>query len=70
MPNEHTAKKQPNRYQAIIDRVFRDHYVSNVTEFEFTRDEFVAIAASLLPRASNGSLRAQGGHAIDLSRYD
>jgi len=47
MPDEHAAEKQPNRYQAIIERVFRDHYASNVTEFEFTRDEFVAIAVSL-----------------------
>lgn len=47
MPDEHPAERQPNRYQAIIERVFRDHYVPNVTEFEFTRDEFVAIAASL-----------------------
>lgn len=41
------AKRQPNRYQAIIARVFADHYLKSATEFEFTRDEFVAIAESL-----------------------
>jgi len=39
--------KQPNRYQAIISRVFTDHYTSESTEFEFTRDEFEDIAKSL-----------------------
>ena len=41
------AARQPNRYQAIIARVFADHYSKGATEFEFTRDEFVAIAGSL-----------------------
>ena len=36
-----------NRYQAIIARVFSDHYLPGVGEFEFTRDEFLAIAKSL-----------------------
>lgn len=39
--------KQPNRYQAIITRVFSDHYTPTAVEFEFTRDEFVDIATSL-----------------------
>ena len=39
--------RQPNRYRAIIARVFKNHHVNDVTEFEFTRDEFVAIAKKL-----------------------
>jgi hypothetical protein len=46
MPEE-KSKRQPNRYQAIIARVFTDHHNEGVKEFEFTRDEFVAIAESL-----------------------
>jgi len=47
MPSKHRAERQPNRYQSIINRVFHAHYSKNVTEFEFTRDEFVASAQSL-----------------------
>jgi hypothetical protein len=39
--------RKANRYQAIISRVFFDHYEKDKTEFEFSRDEFVAIAADL-----------------------
>jgi len=39
--------RQPNRYRAIIARVFEHHYTKGATEFEFSRDEFVAIATSL-----------------------
>jgi hypothetical protein len=46
MPDKN-AERQPNRYQAIIARVFADHYSKGATEFEFARDEFVAIAESL-----------------------
>jgi hypothetical protein len=46
MSDEQT-KRHPNRYQAIIARVFSDHHTDGVTEFEFTRDEFVAIAETL-----------------------
>jgi len=46
MPDEKNGRL-PNRYQAIIARVFADHHVEDATEFEFTRDEFVAIAESL-----------------------
>ena len=46
MPDKKT-ERQPNRYQAIIARVFADHYTKGAGEFEFTRDEFVAIAESL-----------------------
>ena len=40
-------QKQLNRYQAIILRVFTDHYTPTAVEFEFTREEFVGIAKSL-----------------------
>lgn len=39
--------KQLNRYQAIISRVFSNHFSPSRTEFEFTRAEFVDIAHSL-----------------------
>jgi len=44
---EASNRRKPNRYQAIIARVFANHGGSQVSEFEFTRDEFVAIAISL-----------------------
>lgn len=40
-------RRQPNRYHVIIERVFSDHHFKNATEFEFTREEFVSIAATL-----------------------
>lgn len=46
MPDDKAGRK-PNRYQAIIARVFADHYSKGATEFEFTRDVFAAIAESL-----------------------
>jgi len=46
MPDKQNGRK-PNRYQAIIAMVFANHHAGNVTEFEFTRDEFVAIAEAL-----------------------
>jgi len=48
-------ERQPNRYQAIIARVFADHYIKGASEFEFTREEFIAIAELLkikLPKNS------------------
>lgn len=39
--------KRLNRYQAIIATVFGNHYRHGVTEFEFTRYEFVEIAEKL-----------------------
>ena len=41
---DHNAKRPLNRYQNIIAKLFANHYETNVTEFEFTRDEFVAVA--------------------------
>jgi hypothetical protein len=46
MPSK-KAKRPLNRYQAIVSRVFTDHYAKGESEFEFTRDEFVAIAKAL-----------------------
>ncbi|RSZ56861.1 endonuclease [Massilia atriviolacea] len=46
MPNSKPSKKL-NRYQAIIARVFSDHYTESAVEFEFTRDEIEHIAHSL-----------------------
>jgi hypothetical protein len=40
-------QRQPNRYQVIILRLFENHYVKGLTEFEFTRSEFVNIAKTL-----------------------
>lgn len=44
---ERGSKPKLNRYQAIIATVFAKHHTSQTMEFEFTRDEFVAIATSL-----------------------
>ena len=41
------AAKTPNRYSAIIARVFAIHYRRKGEAFEFTRDEFAGIAAEL-----------------------
>lgn len=41
------TKKKPNRYSAIIGTIFKNHYKTGKTEFEFSRDEFVEIARSL-----------------------
>ena len=40
-------QRQPNRYQVIILRLFENHYIEGITEFEFTRSEFVSIAKTL-----------------------
>lgn len=43
------AKKQrnPNRYSAIIERIFFAHYSSNTMQFEFSRTEIVTAAEEL-----------------------
>ena len=46
MPKEVLIKK-PNRYGAIIERVFDQHFKKGLKEFEFTREEF-AEAATIL----------------------
>jgi hypothetical protein len=43
-----TTKAAPkNRYSAIIEKVFTNHHVKNIDEFEFSREEFVVIAEKL-----------------------
>lgn len=39
--------KRRNLYQDIIERVFSNHRQNDEDEFEFTRDEFVSVAAEL-----------------------
>jgi hypothetical protein len=41
------APKKPNRYSAIIGAVFKHHYKKGMTQFEFSREEFVKTAESL-----------------------
>lgn len=41
------GKKAQNRYAAIIERVFLNHFRTGLREFEFTRDEFEQVAAHL-----------------------
>jgi hypothetical protein len=45
MPKE--KQREPNLYEAIILRLFEDHYTQGMTEFEFTRNEVVSIAEVL-----------------------
>ena len=45
--NPGAGSGKPNRYSAIIGRIFRDHHKLGTTQFEFSRDEFVDIAHSL-----------------------
>ncbi|WP_277812151.1 hypothetical protein [Chromohalobacter canadensis] len=46
MSDEKKSRK-PNRYTAIIQRIFDDHYVNGDREFEFERDEAHPIADEL-----------------------
>src|SRR5579883_2158474 len=45
--DETAAPKKLNRYSAIIATIFRKHYKSGKTQFEFTREEFVETAQAL-----------------------
>jgi hypothetical protein len=46
--------REASRYQRIIERVFANHYRPEEAEFEFTRDEFVAVASLLgIPPVKN-----------------
>lgn len=56
--------REPNRYQAIIARVFELHYSSGLTEFDFSRDEFIEIAKTL-----NIALPKNPGDLIYSFRY-
>ena len=46
MPNSRSAR-QPNRYSAIIERIFINHFKRGLKEFEFSRDELSDAAAAL-----------------------
>lgn len=39
--------RKPNRYQVIISRIFSNHFSAGVNEFEFDRNEIVAVSLSL-----------------------
>lgn len=45
--SEEKIARQPNRYQAIIARLFADNYSKGVAEFEFMRDDIALIASAL-----------------------
>jgi hypothetical protein len=63
MPKKNTPRS-PSRYHAIIARVFANHYEDGIESFEFTRDEFVAIATDL-----GITLPKNLGDAIYSARY-
>lgn len=44
---DENRERLPNRYQTIVARIFANHRSDDATEFEFTRDEFVAVAEAL-----------------------
>lgn len=46
-PQPSNGSKSPNRYAAIIERVFHNHYLPGVDSFEFTREELAAVASEL-----------------------
>lgn len=45
--DEDASSSGLNRYAAIIERVFHNHYSAGVELFDFTRDEIVGVAAEL-----------------------
>ena len=48
MPREQAeGESRSNRYQAIIERIFFNHYKPGRTEFEFEREEIVAVGRKL-----------------------
>src|SRR5438128_2677627 len=47
MPNAPMRESKPNRYQALISRIFHDHYKEGLTQFEFERNELQSIAKKL-----------------------
>ena len=46
-PQPSNGSKSLNRYAAIIECVFHNHYVPGVDSFEFTREELAAVASEL-----------------------
>jgi hypothetical protein len=48
IPHQHGGSARGlNRYAAIIEKIFRNHYSRGADSFEFTREEIVAVAAEL-----------------------
>ncbi|MDC7814964.1 endonuclease [Pseudomonas sp. BLCC-B112] len=45
--SENKAVRKPNRYAAIIERIFFSHYEPGAREFQFARDEIVDVATQL-----------------------
>jgi hypothetical protein len=45
--NQSASSKQPNRYDAIIERIFKNHHSAKVDSFQFTRKEFEDTAVAL-----------------------
>lgn len=43
----HSGSKNLNRYSAIIEHVFQNHYAPDADSFEFTREELFAVASEL-----------------------
>ena len=41
------SESKPNRYQALISRIFHDHFKNGMTEFEFERSELNSNAKKL-----------------------
>jgi hypothetical protein len=41
------ADSSSNRYKALIERIFRDHYRKGLSRIEFERDELAAMAAKM-----------------------
>jgi hypothetical protein len=46
-PQSSSVSRNLNRYAAIIERVFQNHYEPGIDSFEFTREELIAVAAEL-----------------------
>lgn len=44
---EAKKERQPNRYKAIIEKIFTNHYSKGMREFEFPRTEIESIATDL-----------------------
>src|ERR1700690_1507383 len=47
MSNSPMPESKPNRYEALISRIFHDHYKEGMTEFEFERSELNSNAKKL-----------------------
>ena len=57
MSNSPMPESKPNRYQALISRIFHDHFKNGMTEFEFERSELNSNAKKLKIKAAGQSRR-------------